>query len=268
MQRVNGVARVRFDVSGGLTRLADLYQSGSAKIRLPKVYGEPRTAVLINTAGGLTGGDRLTFDVATDDDAHAIVTSQTAERAYRSTGDSAHVAGKFSVGANATLEWLPQETILFDASRLNRSMEADLGENARLLMLETVILGRTAMGEKIHSVFFRDSWRIRRGGRLVFADDVRLDGTPEKFLAGPATGNGALAFATLVDCAPDAEDRLSLARASMEDANTASTQAAVSSWNGLLVARLVSHDSRDLRNTLIRFLTRYRAAGLPRVWHC
>ncbi|WP_428686487.1 urease accessory protein UreD [Roseibium sp.] len=268
MQRVNGVARVRFGVSGGDTRLADLYQSGSAKIRLPKVYGEPRTAVLINTAGGLTGGDRLTFDVAVGDAGHAIVTSQTAERAYRSTGGSAEVTGRFAVGAGATLEWLPQETILFDASRLTRSMEADLGEDARLMMLETVILGRTAMGEKIHSVFFRDRWRIRRSGRLVFADDIRLDGIPDKFLAGPATGNGALAFATLVECAPDAEDRLPLARASMDEAASVSTKSAVSSWNGLLVARFVSHDSRDLRNTLIRFLTGYRAAGLPRVWHC
>lgn len=268
MQRVDGVARVRFALSRGETRLADLYQSGSAKIRLPKVYDTPRTAVLINTAGGLTGGDRLALDVAVDDGAHAIVTSQTAERAYRSSGGSAKVTGHFTVGADATLEWLPQETILFEASSLARRIDAELGANARLLMLESIVLGRKAMGERIGTVFFRDSWRVRRGGKLVFADDIRFDGDPARFLKGGATGGRALAVATLADCVPDAEDRLAHARSLLENLPAETTRGAASSWNGMLVARFVSSDSRDLRNALISFLTRYRSADLPRVWHC
>lgn len=268
MQRAKGVGHVRFDTVDGRTRLADLYQSGSMKIRLPKVYGQPATAVLINTSGGLTGGDSFDFGISAGSASHAIVTSQTAERAYRSVGGSAKVTGRFAAEDGATLEWLPQETILFDNSDLSRSMEADLGTDARLIMLESVVLGRRAMGETIRTHRFRDSWRIRRNGKLVFADDVRLAGDPRDGFAGPATGNGGHAFATLVDCAVDAEDRLDLARRMIENRPNAETHAAASAWNGVLTARFVSTNSHDLRNCLMTFLTGYRSADLPRVWHC
>ncbi|MES0884830.1 urease accessory protein UreD [Roseibium sp. SCP14] len=268
MQRVRGTARIRFANSSNKTRLADLYQSGSAKVRLPRVHGQPQTAVLINTAGGLTGGDELHYDVTAEENTHVLVTSQTAERAYRSSFGAAKVAGRFAINSGATLEWLPQETILFDASRLERTISADLASDARLLMLETLVLGRKAMGEKVQSLTFRDSWRIRRDGKLVFADDIRLDGDPDRFLKGPATADGCLAVATLVDCAVDAEDRLSLARTVLDDLPTGETHAATSAWNGLLTARFVSRDGRTLRDSLMKFLTSYRALDLPRVWYC
>ncbi|WP_208987375.1 urease accessory protein UreD [Roseibium marinum] len=268
MQRVNGSARVAFAVSGGTTRLTDLYQSGAAKIRLPKVYDLPRTAVLINTAGGLTGGDRLSYEVDLAEGAHAIVTSQTAERAYQSVSGSAKVTSLLTAGKDAVLEWLPQETILFNRSGLSRSLRAELESNARFLMLETVVLGRKAMGERVNSVFFRDSWRIRRNGKLVFADDFRLEGNAEQILAGPATAREGQAVATLVDCTPDALDRLALARSCLDNLAAGTVRAAASAWNGLLTVRFVSDDSRDLRNALITFLTGYRSADLPRVWHC
>ncbi|QFT29244.1 Urease accessory protein UreD [Labrenzia sp. THAF82] len=268
LQRVNGHARAGFRLSEGSTRLADLYQSGAAKIRLPKVYDEPTTAVLINTAGGLTGGDRLSLEFHLAVGAHAIVTSQAAERAYRSQTGPAKVTAKFQVGAGAKLEWLPQETILFDASNLSRTIEADLAEDAGLLMLESVILGRKAMGEKVRSVFFRDSWRIRRSGKLVFADDVRLEGDPDVFLAGPATASGNLCVATLLDCSPQAEDHLNLARSLIGALPSDRVRAAASTWNGQLVARLTAVSGQDLRTALVSFLTGYRSAPLPRVWHC
>ncbi|MCV0425514.1 MAG: urease accessory protein UreD [Roseibium sp.] len=268
MQRVKGTARIRFALSAGKTRLADLYQNGSAKIRLPKVYNEPATAVLINTAGGLTGGDELSYQATADEGTHAIVTSQAAERAYRSPGGSAKVTGHLAVGAGATLEWLPQETILFEASDLKRQIYADLAGDARLLMLESIVLGRKAMGEQVQSVSFKDSWRIRRDNKLVFADDIRFQGDPSRFLHGPATAGKGQVVATFVDCAIDAEDRLSVARSSLDTVQTETTRAAASTWNGLLVARLVSTDSRNLRSALMHFLTCYRAADLPRVWHC
>jgi len=268
LQRVNGEARLYFGQKAACTRLADLYQAGSAKIRFPKVYDAPPTAVLINTAGGLTGGDRMSLSIGADTNAHAIVTSQTAERAYRSAAGSAEVTIGFALAAGAILEWLPQETILFEASRLKRRISADLKADARLLMLESAVLGRKAMGERVNSVLFRDSWRIRRDGKLVFADDLRFDGDPARFLKGEATGRGSLAVATMVDCAVDAEDRLARARTLLEDLTGAQTQAAASAWNGMLVARFVAGDGQDLRTTLTRFLTGYRDAELPRVWHC
>ncbi|TYC52615.1 urease accessory protein [Rhodobacterales bacterium] len=268
MQRVKASARVRFSAADGTTRLADLYQSGSAKIRLPKVYGAPKTAVMINTAGGLTGGDCLDFEIAADRGAHAIVTGQTAERAYRSSGGSAKVTGCMRVDAGASLEWLPQETILFDGSSLGRTLTAEVAEDARLTMLESVVLGRKAMKETLNSVFFSDRWRVRRGGKLVFADDIRLDGRPETFLRGTATAAGRTAFATFADISPDAEDRLPLARSLVETLASPGVDAAVSAWNNLLVARFVALDGRALRSALMTFLTGYRSADLPRVWYC
>ncbi|MEP3431643.1 MAG: urease accessory protein UreD [Roseibium sp.] len=268
MQRVRGIGRVRFAVSGGKTRLADLYQSGSAKIRLPKVYNEPTTAVLINSAGGLTGGDQLDYDVGVETGAHAIVTSQAAERAYRSLGTSAKVTAKLSVADGGTLEWLPQETILFDRSNVTRSIQANLTGTARLMILESVLLGRAAMGEQVRNVTFKDTWRIRRDDKLVFADDLRFDGDPNDFLHGNATGCAALAVATLADCTPDAEDRLENARSILDALPASSVRCAASAWNGLLTARFVAKDSRDLRSALMAFLKSYRSADLPRVWHC
>jgi len=268
LQRVRAEARIRFKAANGETRLADLYQSGSAKVRLPRVYGTPTTAVLINTAGGLTGGDELSFKVEADAGTHAIVTTQTAERAYRSPAGSARVTGRFDLEGNAILEWLPQETILFDASSLRRRLQADLRANARLLMLESVVLGRKAMGETVGSVLFTDSWRIRRDGRLVFADDIRLDGDPAPALGGRATAGGGLAVATLIDCAPDAEDRLPRARTLLAVEEDTATRSAASAWDGLLIARFVAEDGRALRRTLTTFLTGYRGTDLPRVWHC
>ncbi|WP_422373890.1 urease accessory protein UreD [Roseibium sp.] len=268
MQRVNGVARVRFKQSDGKSRLADLYQHGAAKIRFPKVYDAPPTAVLINTAGGLTGGDRVSLTFEADRDTHAIVTSQTAERAYRSAHGSAEVTGDFTLGEGAFLEWLPQETILFDASGLKRRLSADLAKDARLMLVESIVLGRKAMGEAVRSVLFRDSWRIRRDGRLIFADDIRLEGDPSTALSGPATASGGLALASFLDCAIDAEDRLPLARSLLETASDGSLKAAASAWNGCLTARFVAPDSQVLRAALTRFLTGYRGSNLPRVWYC
>lgn len=265
MQRVSGRGHVAFKHASGTTRLSDLHQSGSAKIRLPKVYDGFPVAVLINTSGGLTGGDRLTYEAGVDAGGHAIVTTQAAERAYRSSGGVAEVANRLSAGNGATLEWLPQETILFNASGLHRSMTVDLAGDARLLAIESVVLGRTAMGETVDRVAFRDRWRVHRDGRLVFADDVRLEGDGRAILNGPATAGGGLAFATLVDCAIDAETRLGLAR---EALGQLKIRAAASAWNGVMVARFVGGDGRSLRDGLMSFLKTYRSADLPRVWHC
>lgn len=268
MQRVRGAARIGFASGSGQTRLQDLYQSGSAKVRLPKVYDTPATAVLINTAGGLTGGDCLDYDVSIGAGAHAIVTTQTAERAYRSLGSCAKVSSFLSVGPGGVLEWLPQEAILFNNSSINRRISADLSGDARLLVLESLVLGRTAMGEHLENVFFKDSWRIRRDGKLVFADDVRLDGNPDDFFNGPATGNGFRAMATLLDCSPDAGDRLDMARACLETLPQPCATAAASAWNGHLITRFLAVDGQALRLSLMAFLETYRSAGLPRVWHC
>lgn len=266
MQRVHGVARVGFSQVSGQTRLSDLYQKGSAKIRLPRVYGEPATAVLINTAGGLTGGDRIDCEAIAGEDTHAIVTTQAAERAYRSLGSRAEVRNRLTVQNGARLDWLPQETILFDHSGIGRCTDAQLSGNARLLLVETIVLGRAAMGETVDRMNFRDRWRIRRDGKLVFADDVRLDGSPQDVFSGPGTGAGSRALATFLDCCPQAEDRLAKARSALGNSAHPAVRAAASAWDGKLVARFVADDAMALKTVLMAFLESYRSADLPRVW--
>ena len=268
LQRATGEAAVAFFASDGRVQLEDLFQSGSAKIRLPRIYGSAKTAVLINTAGGLTGGDQLKYQASAGPDVHAIVTTQTAERAYRSLSGTAKVETCLEVGDGGLLEWLPQEAILFDRSSLSRSVHAELKGTARLMAIEGIVLGRKAMGEIVQTVAFRDSWRIRRNEKLVFADDMRLDGDPADFLSSAATGAGTTAVSTFIDCCVHAEDRLEGARKALSKVDGGAVHCGCSAWNGVLVSRFASPDARALRCAVMDFLTLYRAADLPRVWYC
>ena len=144
--------------------LIGLRQQGSAKCFLPRTHAEA-TAVFLNTAGGLTGGDRFAYAAEARAGARLTATTQAAERVYRAQpGETARVSGRVTLGAGARLDWLPQETILFDGGALDRRLEVDMAEDARLLAVEPLVLGRAAMGETVHEARFRDAWRLRRGG--------------------------------------------------------------------------------------------------------
>ncbi len=266
LERARGVVRLAVRADGFTTRLQENYQSGSAKLRFPRPEaGAPFTAVLINTAGGLTGGDRLSTAISVCDTATLTVASQTAERIYRRSAGEAGVETTLTVGAGGALDWLPQETILFDRSALRRSLTADLVSSARLLAVESIVLGRAAMGETVRSALLMDTWRIRRDGKLVFADGLRFDGDATAALAGGATGNGATALATVVLVAPDAEAALEGARATLDGCPG---EGGVSAWNGVLVARLVAPGGQALRAGVIRLIEALRGLPMPRVWNC
>jgi urease accessory protein len=266
LERARGAARIAFAASGGTTRLAENFQSGSAKARFPRPRGgRPPEVVLLNTAGGVTGGDHLTYAVTVGDNAHATATTQAAERIYRRSTGIARVDTTLTVGANASLEWLPQETILFDRSALRRTLSADLTPSSRLLAVESIVLGRAAMGEQIRSAALSDNWRIRRDGRPIFADGLRFDGDSVAVLANGATGGGASTIATLVLVAPDAEASLDRARAALEEAPC---EAGASAWNGMLVARFAGADAQSLRTTLIRLIEALRGVTMPGTWQC
>jgi len=265
MQRARGIGRIGFARDGGKTRLKDLYQSGSARVRVPRVYDGPPVGVLINTAGGVTGGDRFDYEGHAGADCHVVLSTQAAERAYKRTFGIGTIDVRLSVGPRGTLEWLPQETILFQGSALKRTMNVELSGSARLCAIESVVLGRTAMGEEITETQFSDKWRIHRDGRLIFAENMRLNGNGKEILAKSATGSGGAAFATFVDVCPNAEDRLDAARNALK---TCDCRAAASAWNGVLTARFVAKNGCELRMSLIHFLEHYRACPLPRVWHC
>ena len=199
MQRAVGHAGVSFRSLDGTTRLERLFQDGCAKIRLPKTLGvDDPQAILINTAGGLTGGDRLATEVNLGADTAACVTTQACERVYRSTGPDATLTNHLRVSAGARLAWLPQETILFDGGRLSRRLDADLEGDAELVAVEAVLFGRMAMGETLRSGLLHDRWRVRRDGRLIFADDLRFEGDIAARMAPQAVMAGRRAMATVL----------------------------------------------------------------------
>ena len=262
LQRASGHARVSLRLRHGKTRLERLFQEGCAKVRLPRTLpGDTAEAILINTAGGLTGGDRLATEIELAAGATATITTQACERIYRSTGGPATVSTKLRVARGARLAWLPQETILFDGGRLKRTLEADLDHHALLIAVEAVLFGRQAMGEQVLDGAFHDRWRIRRGGKLAFADDLRIDGPIAKQLSQPTITGGCCAIATVLCVGDDLTGMLEPVRQAVGDIGGASA------WDGKLLVRMCAADGLALRKTLEPVL-RILLGGyaLPKVW--
>jgi len=223
---------------------------------------------MLNTSGGVAGGDRLCGAFEFGAGTSATLTAQAAERFYRALpgSDPATVRNQVRVAAGASAEWLPQETILFDRCVVERRLEVDLADDARFLGVETLVFGRAAMGEVVAQAWLRDAIRIRRGGRWLLHDAVRLDGGVESALRRAPIAAGARAIATLVHVAPDAEAGLDAVRVALE---AAAVEAGASAWNGMLVARLLAADAAALRRAVIAVLAVLRSERpLPRVWLC
>src|SRR4030081_2899096 len=189
---------VSFDVHqvDGVTRRRHLHESGSLRVRFPSPEARGLSAVFVNTAGGIAGGDRFDVDLATGEGARLTVTTAAAQKIYSSHRPAAELNIALKAAANSHLAWLPQETILFDQARVNRRIDIDLADSASLLLCEIVVFGRSAMGERMLHGHFVDRWRVRRGGRLVFAETVRLDGDIGAKLDRPAIAKGGVAVGT------------------------------------------------------------------------
>jgi urease accessory protein len=265
MQRSHGNAMVHFVHKNVATRLVDLAQSGSAKAMLPRVFTPVPEVVFLNTSGGLTGGDRLAYAMNIGAGARIVATTQTAERAYASTGDTAVVEVSAQVGAGGHLDWLPQETILYEAAHITRRTEIDLDEGASALLVESLVLGRQAMGEVPKTARLTDHRIIRRQGRPFWRDTLRLGQEALAHADSPAILGGARAMAVIAFAAQNAQDCAASLRAlPVQDG----ARLAISGWNGRCIIRITATDSWPLRVQIIRVLTTLRAAPLPRVWQC
>ena len=260
--RARGELRAEFAVSAGRTSLMRLYEAGGLRLRCPVVDGGCE-AVSINTGGGMAGGDTARLAYALGPQARVTMTSQSAEKIYRADAAATRIDMALSLAAAAAAEWLPQPTILFDGARLERRLGIDMAEDASLMLAESVVFGRLAMGEEMREGRFTDRWRVRRGGRLVLAENVRLDGAVSAMLDRPALGQGARAIASFLVIAPDAEARLDCARALL--ANAAFPHG-VSAWNKMLLARLAAPSPEALRAAILRLLSGLRGRAAPRVW--
>jgi len=243
--------RLRF----GTTGVVDYRESGASKLRIPRGSDE---AILINTSGGMAGGDKIEISLAVEKNARLGLSGQASERVYRSLGPPAEISCQFEVAENATLHWLPQETILFEGSRLTRSIEAQLAAGSELLIVESFVLGRAAMGEVITRCEIADNWNIHCGGKLVHAERFKLGPSLPRGSAGLA---GAQAFATVLLISPEIEARVPAITAAIAEIG------AVSCWNGKLVARLAAEDGLKLKKALAKAIAAATGGkGVPRVW--
>lgn len=248
---------------GAGTGIVEVGERGGYRVRFPdSEHG--REAVLINTGGGMAGGDRAEHVVTAEAGAEALFTTPAAERIYRTLGPRTEVHARLKACEDSRLFWIPQETILFDGASLARRMDADVDPSATLVILEMTVLGRAASGERPRKAALRDVWRIRRGGRLVFAENVSLEGDLEEFMRRPAAAGGSeRVIATLLLLSPHATDRLD---AVCEALRPAGNTAGASAWNGLLVARVLGSRLSSTREHVARVLEVLMWRPLPRTW--
>ena len=247
------------------SRRQRVHEEGALRVRFPNVSNrDALEAVIVNTAGGMAGGDRFDLDIAVGSGAKLTITTAAAEKIYRSLGPDTEIRVKLGIGSGGTLGWLPQETILFDQIRLRRSIEADLAPDASLLLAEGVVFGRSAMGETLAHGHFFDRWRVRRDGARIFAESLRLDDAIAEQLRQRAVAGGAVAIAIAsVLKIPGDEAAVAAVRAKEKDF---AGEVGVSAWNGLALARLVAPDGAALHRDLIAVLTAFGNMPPPRLW--
>jgi urease accessory protein len=260
--RAIGRIALAVETDGAATYRTRVHESGPLRVRFPGPRARELEAVIVNTGGGIAGGDHHDLAITVGPGAHALLTTAAAEKVYRSRGADAIVNLRVEVGAGAALTWLPQETILFDRGRLRRTIDLDMAEDARLVVSEAVVFGRSGMGEQVALGRFIDRWRLRRAGRLVFAETLRLDGAIAEKLGHAAVGRGATALATIL-VMPGDDAIVASVRARLPDCVG---EAGISAWNSFAVARLCAQDGAALRHDLLTVLSVLRAAPLPRLW--
>lgn len=270
-RRADARVELGFVHAAGRTRLARLRQQTPLRALFPRPEaGDLLTAALVNVGGGLVAGDRTTVDVAVGPEAAVLVTSQAAEKVYRSLGPTCRITTRLRVEPGGWLEWCPQETILFERSRLRRTLRLDIAAGARAMLGEMLVFGRHAAGERTGAGFVHDRIEIHRDGALAWVDALRLDGTYAPLLDAAAGMAGGGAMATFVYAAADAEGLLDHARGWLAEWDV---EAGATSVNGLLVARFLGTEALALRRAFALFWCRFRAAAaglppvLPRLWH-
>jgi urease accessory protein len=259
------VGRIAFTVAAGPggSRRGRVHEAGAVRVRFPNGNSlATLEAVIVNTAGGMTGGDHFDIDINVGAGARLTVTTAAAEKIYRSLGPDTDIGIKLDVGPGGSLAWLPQETIVFDQARLRRKIDIELARDANLLLAEATVFGRSSMGETVLQGHFFDRWRVRVDGALVFAETLRLDGDIAQRLAQRAITGGGVAVASVIKYPGNDADAAAVR--TMQDHFAG--EVGVSAWNGLAVARLVAPDGAALRRDLVAVLTALDAAPLPRLW--
>jgi urease accessory protein len=272
LQRADGFGRIVLSGSENGTRIEDVFERFPIRIMFPRTeHRRVEEAVIINTGGGVAGGDRLECSVAALPGASIAVTSQAAEKVYRALHESARVATRLKAWESAKLAWLPQETIVFNGARLQRTTEIELFSGAELLALEWLVLGRAAHGEVLVGGSITDSWRVKKDGRLVWADSFRATDESIPHLRRNALLSNCIAVGTLIYFGPSLDERLELLR---EIGRSLECRCAATSVGGLIVVRFAATVPSDLKLALHSFLRQFgREFGpgpfrVPKMWSC
>jgi urease accessory protein len=261
-QRARAEARGSFARIGERTEPERLFETGGLRWRFPR-SSNPCEAAIVNTGGGVAGGDSYSVSLTLGQGAEVEATTPSAERIYRSDGPAAAITTRLTLASGARLFWLPQETLMFDGARLERRLEVEAAGEAEFIIAETLAFGRLAMGESRIDAAMRDSWRVRRDGRLVFADETKLERAGAT-LERKAAGAGARAVSTIVASAPKIEARLPDLRAALK-ASGSGVESGASAFDGLLVARLLAASSERLRAALLAAIVAL-GGRKPRLW--
>jgi urease accessory protein len=272
LQRADGSGQMVLSGSASGTRLVDVFQRSPIRIMFPRSGGSAiEEAVIINTAGGIAGGDRLEFSVTALADASVVVTSQAAEKVYRALSEPARITTKLKACETAKLAWLPQETIVFNSARLCRETEVELSSGAELLALEWLVLGRTAHGEEMVGGHITDSWRVKKDSRLIWADSLRVTDEMFPHLHRKALLSDYKAVGTLIYFGPYLDKRLEFLR---DVLSSLGCHCAATSVGGLIIVRFATKVSSDLRHALRNLLQHFNrelGAGpfrVPKMWSC
>jgi len=257
--RAMGLIDLVVGARGGKTIRTHVHENGSLRVRFPNVSAGPLETVLINTAGGMTGGDEFVIRLKLGTGASLLAGTAAAEKIYRSTGPDTAIAISIDAAPGSRCLWLPQETILFDRARLARRIDVNLAADASLLLAEAIVFGRSAMGEAVHEGRLVDRWRVRRDGRLIFAESVRLDGAISEQFAQQAVAAGGIAIATVLMTPADETSIAALREIHFHG------EVGLSAWNGIALARLCASDGATLHQDLMTLLSAL-SAQVPRLW--
>jgi urease accessory protein len=271
LERAEGSVRIVVSGSEKGTRVTSVFQRAPIRVMFPHLGRAVEEAVLVNIAGGIAGGDRLEYVVTALSSASIAVTSQAAEKVYRALSEPARVTTKLNACETAKLAWLPQETIVFNRARLSRETEIDLAPGAELLALEWLVLGRAAHGENMVGGQITDTWRVKKDGRLVWADSFRVKDDIFPHLHRKALLSDCRALATLVYFGPSLDKQMERSR---EIALSLECDCAVTSVAGLMIVRFAAKLSSELRLAVRGFLHRFGGQlgpgpfRVPKMWSC
>lgn len=260
--RARGEIDLAVEIASGRTRRQRVLESGSLRVRFPRSPSAELEAAIINTGGGMTGGDVFVIDVAVGGNAQLLLTSTAAEKIYRSLGPPVSINIKINVDSGGMLTWLPQETILFDGAKLQRRIEVGLADDARLILIEPLVFGRTGMGEIVSNGGLHDHWRVRRNGKLIYAENTRLGGPISRTLGETAIANGGVAVASALVVPGDE----ALTDAIHEMNGEFHGEVGASAWDDRAVLRFCARDGAALRHDVTLALNVLRTAPLPRLW--